>query len=244
MSERDLQNEKLDRIGRKLLKTARVSGEEIEKIVAAPQLFDLVKAGIKAENHSRRKPSGFFGNRANTPFWNWQNAAGALAILIVFAASAAVFVSKKQDSPQLVGQTLKPKIRPQITQAENQPPPDKIEETKIVETINSTIKTRVNAGQIDFKVEKSKSQSRARKPLPHKLIRKPEKQPEEVFYSLSFAGNWEADGEDLQIVRAEISRAELFALGVNLPVENETEKIKTDLLVGADGVARAYRFVE
>ncbi len=29
----------------------------------------------------------------------------------------------------------------------------------------------------------------------------------------------------------------------NLPIENESEKIKTDLLVGADGVARAIRLV-
>jgi hypothetical protein len=65
-----------------------------------------------------------------------------------------------------------------------------------------------------------------------------------VFYSLAVGRNWEESGEDLQIVRAEISRSELFALGINLSVENESAKVKTDLLVGADGLARAFRFVE
>jgi len=245
MSKRDLQNERLDQIGRKLFKAARIGDEEIEKIIAAPRLFDLVKAGIEAENQSRRKTKRFFGERASAFLWNRQNAAGAFAILIVFAASAAVFVFKKQNSPQLVQQTIKPAIRPHIAQAGNQPPPLENKKTSEEQTKISAVKTRVGAERINFKVEKSKLPNRARKPISLKSTRKFEKpSQEEVFYSLSFDGNWEANGEDLQIVRAEISRAELFALGVNLPVENETAKIKTDLLVGADGVARAFRFVE
>jgi hypothetical protein len=41
-----------------------------------------------------------------------------------------------------------------------------------------------------------------------------------------------------------MSRARLLALGVAVQTENEIEKIKTDLLVGSDGVARAIRLVK
>ena len=80
-----------------------------------------------------------------------------------------------------------------------------------------------------------------------KNLEKPKKPPVEnfagEFYALTNAGNLE-DAAELKIIRTELSRASLFALGVNLPIENETEKFKTDLLVGSDGVARAIRFVK
>ena len=239
MSENDIQNKRLDQFGRKLLETARVRDEEIEKIVAVPQLFDSVKAEIKAAEHSRRKPKRFFGDWVTLSFWNRQRSAGALAILTVLAGGAAVIIFKTQDSPQPAEQTIKSETQTQITQVENPPPPSEIKETKI-----PAVKNRVSAEQIAFKPGMSKSPNRVRKPDSVKASRSNKKQLQEIFYSLGFAGNWEAKDEDLQIVRAELSRAELFALGVNLPVENESAKIKTDLLVSADGVARAIRFVE
>jgi type IV secretory pathway VirB10-like protein len=244
MSKHDLQNERLDQIGRNLFKATRVNNEEIEKIVAAPQLFDSVKARIAVEEQLLRKPNLFFGNWASLFFWNRQSVASAFAILIVLLTCAAVLIIKKQGSSQLVEQMIKPETRPQIKRAENQPLPSEIKETKIKETKNPAIKNRVDTERIVFKVETPKLQNSTRKPSPQKTSQSAKKQPQEVFYSLASAGNWEANGEDLQIVRTELSRSELFALGVDVPVENDTAKIKTNLLVGADGVARAIRFVE
>ena len=239
MSKHNLQNEQLDQIGRELLKAARVSNEEIEKIVHAPQLFNSVKARIKAENQSHHKSKRFSGGWASVFVWNRQSTAGAFTILIVLATCAAVIVFKNQNAPQSVERTIKPEIRPQIAQVENQLTPAEIKESKI-----PAIKKRVVVEKTAFKAEKPKLQNPIRKLIPRKSVRKPEKESEEIFYSLQFARNWQTEGEDLQIVRAEITRAELFALGINIPVENETAKIKTDLLVGTDGVARAIRFVE
>ena len=53
MSKQDLQNKKLDQIGRKLLEAAGTREEEIERIVAAPQLFDSVKASIEINRAGR-----------------------------------------------------------------------------------------------------------------------------------------------------------------------------------------------
>jgi hypothetical protein len=239
MRKHNLQNEQLDQISRKLFKATRVSNEEIEKIVHAPQLFNAVKARIRAEEQLRDKPKRFFNDRVNVVVWNRQSVAGAFAILIVLATCAAVIVFKNQNSPELVKQITKPEIRPQVARAANQLPPAEIKESNIPAIKNSPV-----AEKIAFKAEKPKLPNLIRKTSPRKSIRNPEKESKEIFYSLQFAGNWQTEGEDLQIVRTEITRAELLALGINLPVENETAKIKTDLLVGTDGVARAIRFVE
>ena len=237
MSKHDLQNKRLDQIGRSLLKATRASTEEIEKLVAAPQLFDSVKARIKADEQSRRKSKRFFDDWASVSFWNRQMA-GALAVLIILVGCSALIIFKTQGVLQLTEQTIKPEIQAPIIEAEKTlSSGDK--ETKI-----PAVKNHRNVEQVAFKPKSSKLPNRLRKPNPVKATPSNKESSQEIFYSLVSAGNWGAEGEDLQRVRAELSRAELLALGVNLPVENEAAKIKTDLLVGTDGVARAIRFVE
>ena len=47
-----------------------------------------------------------------------------------------------------------------------------------------------------------------------------------------------------QVVRVEMKRSSLFALGVNIPLENDDTVIKADLLIGRDGVTRAIRMID
>ncbi|MFL6214196.1 MAG: anti-sigma factor family protein [Blastocatellia bacterium] len=49
--------------------------------------------------------------------------------------------------------------------------------------------------------------------------------------------------ESLQMVRVELPRSALVSFGLPMNVERADERIKADLLVGDDGVARAIRFV-
>jgi hypothetical protein len=67
---------------------------------------------------------------------------------------------------------------------------------------------------------------------------------EQDFYSLPFAGVFDESKEELQILRVELPRSSLIALGVNLPTESGEASIKTDLLVSSDGVARAVRLLK
>jgi hypothetical protein len=234
MRKRDLQNREFDKIGRDLFEATKPSAEQIEKLVTAPQLFDAVKARIKADEQSRRKPHGFFGDRAAPFFWNRRTAA---AVFIFLALGAALIIFKTPDSPpQTAGQIIEPEMN--APGAENEKP-FSLEEKKY-----PAIESRGKSDRAAFTPKTPKTPRRGRKLNPAKAAQTAEKTAPEIFYSLASAGNWEATGEDLQIVRAELSRSELFALGVHLPVENETGKIKTDLLVGSDGTAKAIRFVE
>lgn len=243
MSKQDLQNERLDRIGHNLLKAAKVSDNEIEKIVAAPKLFDSVKARIRIEQ-SQRKPKSFFGNLTPLFAWNRQFAAAVFAFLTVLVTVSALIIFKTKDAPQLAKQTTK-----QTTGQETQSPVAPVENiippaSEFTERKISEVKTPATVEPAAFKSEAPKYQNHAPKSTRIKPSLTHKKEPQEVFYSLAVGGHWEANGEDLRIVRTELSRAELFALGVNLPVENETPKVKTDLLVSSDGVARAIRLVE
>lgn len=233
MSKKDLQNERIDRTARRLLDAVSVTDAEIEKIVAAPRLFDSVKARIRAEQAQTRKAKTFF------PVWNFQTAAGAFAVLLVLLAVATAAFFKTKEAPQIVKENNKPEIKAPAPPSENPLPTAEITKTKATAVRNSA-----DSQKTIFKEDASKPASRERKPNPPKAAQTHKKESKDVFYPLAVAGNWEADGEDLQIVRAELSRSELFALGVNLPVENESARIKTDLLVSSDGVARAIRFVE
>lgn len=233
MRKQDLQNERLDETGRRLLEAAALRSDEIERIAAAPHLFESVKAKIKTEQ-SRRKPQRFVINLRH-----WQTATGAFALLIIFAIGAAALIFKTKGTAQLAAHIESPEIQTNFPTDEKTP-----ELSKSVEVKSPAVKNPAVAAKVDFKRETPKLKNQARKQNLVKPAQVPKKESEGVFYSLALAGNWEADGEDLQVVRAELSRAELFALGVNLPVENETAKVKTDLLVGSNGVPRAIRFVE
>jgi hypothetical protein len=232
MSQRNLQKERIERAAQKLFEATRVSEGELEKIVTAPHLFDSIKRKIKTE--TPRKTRKFFA------VWNLQTASAAFAVLLVALAAAAVIFSKINTAPLTVEAVKPVKIEtPKVEQIEI--PTTEPEITK-TETKAPAVKNPVNAEKTDFKTE-TKLPARETKTVQPRASENHKQDAKAVFYPLA-AGNWEANGEDLRIVRAELSRSELFALGVNLPVENESARIKTDLLVGTDGVARAFRFVE
>lgn len=242
MSKQDLQNKRLDQIGRKLLEAASAREEEIERIVAAPQLFDSVKASIKT-NRAERSSKGLFGFRAAFPVWSWQKAAGAFALLAVFAiglVGVIVFI-KYDSSSQPAEQVVVPEIQTPITPADI--PQPVIEASPQNEKAKSfVVKNRIHARRTVLKTEKAALPKPARKANVVKRQTKSEVLGD--FYALTYAGNLGETGEDWQIIRTEISRSSLFALGVNLSIENESEKLKTDLLVGSDGIPRAIRFVK
>lgn len=237
MRNRNLQKEKLDRIGSGLLRAARISNEEIEQIVAAPELFDAVKLRIKAD---RRRPDNQPGSRTNPIFWNWQRTSAAFAALALFVCGAVNFVFIGQSWQTEEQAAIVPPIR---FEAETIAPiSDDFPET--AENEKSEIKPQLIAEKKTLRQETARKPKRERKTLFVKKPTQPEIKSPKEFYALNYMGKPNETEEIWRIVRAELSPSALFAFGVNVPIENTKEKIKTDLLVGSDGVARAIRFVE
>ena len=61
------------------------------------------------------------------------------------------------------------------------------------------------------------------------------------FYALTYDDD---PDNDVRIIRVELPRSSLLAMGLGSHAENESEKVKADLLIGADGVTRAVRFAK
>jgi hypothetical protein len=46
------------------------------------------------------------------------------------------------------------------------------------------------------------------------------------------------------VIRVDVPRSTLFAMGFPVSLENESPTVKADLLIGPDGATRAVRLVE
>ena len=237
MRKKDLQKGELDQIGRKLFRATQISGEEIEQIVAAPQLFDSVKARIKTEP---QKSKSYSGNWRSSTLWNWQKVSvvSAAFVLFVFGVVGFVLIDKSLQKDEHAA------IVPAVQTYSETIAPISEDFPEIIEPKNPEIKPQPIAKKKTFNKETLRKPKIERNKPP---VKRPAQSDTELlrdFYALNYVGNPNETGEALRIVRAELSPSALFALGVNVPIENAREKIKTDLLVGSDGVARAIRFVE
>lgn len=242
MKIRNLQNKNLNLLGRKMLDAAKVKGDEIENIVNSPRLFDAIKARIENEPRALKSENIPVAVWSGFQFRNWQRVA-FFPVVLLFFISALIGIGFINFNKLEIEQTAVPDVEIQMKienpiigpVIEAKPPKiftvvdDKNKSLKFAKTTVSANKTLRSEKTVAKAAQKRKFENKP-KPSPLK------------FYALN--GNPVEPGEEMQIVRTELSRTALFALGVNLPIENETEKLKTDLLVGSDGVARAIRIVD
>lgn len=214
-------NEALDRTGSELLEASMLTSDEIEKIVTVPHLFDPVRAAIRSERKIER------------PVSVWRKPAMAFAAVTVFVIGAfglmsfakqyyvssdAVLNAQNRVEPIVIPQPVQI-IEPRIEYYGTQNP-----------TVVKTVARQSNKS-------KSAVVRTVKKELPNRRI-------EEVsdFYAVTYTGDTDESDDD-QIVRVELPRSSLFAMGINVPVENEVFKVKADLLIGSDGVMKAVRLV-
>lgn len=237
MNKRDLQNGKLTNFERDLLAAGKLPDAEIEKIIAAPQLFECVRANIESEKSRRNAKSKIVFDLQNFQFWSWQTAGFGFAALAILILSAVFFLnsSPQETASQIAAEEKQPGTV--LIPKQPEPSPQNLEQQKSefqpqrIAATNKATKQKNNSTPLT-------KPTRKRKASPPKY----ENQSNEPFVALTYAGNL-AD-EESQIVRVEMTPARLLALGVAVQAENEYEKIKTDLLVGSDGVARAIRLVK
>jgi hypothetical protein len=213
-------NERLEQISSELLKASVLKDEEIDKIVAAPHLFDSVRAAIRLERKAAR------------PGWDWRKSATIFAAVAVFAIGAFGLINFARqyyvpseallNAQNQVEQIIAPQplqvIQPAIEHYEAQ----NSNFVKMVARNTHKNKTAIHA------IKKERPSGRI----------------EEVseFYAVTYTGDADESDDD-QIVRVELPRSSLFAMGINVPVENEVVKVKADLLIGSDGVMKAVRLV-
>ena len=231
MNKRNLQNSELDLIGRKLIKRDSVPLAEIDKIVSKSELFSLVNARIAAKG----KPPVLTVSAGSHVFsFIRRNAVafGGIAVMIVAAIAAVSVLRSEKDLiaanaiqvPAAMPVAARPDLPPQEVEADRNPSPGR-------------------AQNRDFTYEKAGVRQ-----APNAVGRRPQRsadiEPEADFYPISDGGDPAETSDGGRIIRVDIKRSSLFAMGINLSLENDDEFVKADLLVGPNGVTRGIRVVK
>ena len=226
MNNRNLDKITLDVIGRKLIEHSRISEGDIDKIIANPDLFTLVQKRIAANNGQLRLANGLlpFFRRYVSVF------AGVAVMVIAVIAATDLLTTKKESLAEIVvsvSAAMPEAARPNLI-----PPLRKGSDLTAGRASNLEMTNQVNVERVSVK--------QTVKPQPPKT----RVEAEGEFYAVSSAGDLEETAGDSRIIRVDMPRASLFAMGVNVSLENDSETVKADLLVGSDGITRAIRVVK
>jgi hypothetical protein len=221
----NLTNENVNQIGQKVLKAIRASDEDVNTAVADENLFEPVRMAIRAGRlQTTLMPSTA---RAHQHIFARQLALAAAPVLFIAAFGVLCFIRQLGPSPEIV-------------QAPNQP---YIEVQPIIAIEHFRGPSQPEPAEISARV----NPNRSIRPLARRIARRHSgAEVEEVgeFQAVTYTGDAGETGNGRQIVRVRLPRSSLFALGIELPVENQsTDKIKADLLIEEDGVMRAVRII-
>ena len=216
--------EELERIAGMVVRSASVRASEIENIVNHPALFDKVRLRI---NDGPKRPSG----ASVVLGFIRRNAAAVSGVLLISIAAIAfgVLWTKSPETVTVPVVAVTTETKPPSYTTFNEP--DTLVEPRSIPSIERPRPRRISVGRV---------------PGPRISRRKPSSAADNGgdFYAVSYAGDRNEMERGGRIIRVDMPRSALFAMGVNIPLENDAEVVKADLLVGNDGVTRAIRVVE
>jgi hypothetical protein len=218
---RNVEKERLDEIGKALVKAGSIRVQNVDEIVANPDLFDGIRGRISSETSGRRHGIGFMRPGFTV----------AGTILLIAVASFAFF-SLRSRPAQIVSRASVPQPSLKTDETNRIADPDVVVERPAVSD------AAIRSERISMPRQSERSVMRPR-PMTARHV-----EDENEFYALSYAGDPNETERGGRIVRVDIPRATLFAMGFDVPLENESETVRADLLVGSDGVTRAVRVVK
>jgi hypothetical protein len=224
MSDKDLKNKRLDAAMKNVLLAAVSSDEEIDDIASKPFLYASIRSRIEAE---QKQPKADASRRFAPAF-------AVLAAIVLMGAAGAFMLNG--DS----GEQAAPVAAVEAPAVYDVPP------VELPET------ARPLAVPVVYSPDKVRSKTVYRKPVARKEQRRPVSKPRrtplpdlpDTFFALNYHGVSDETVGGGRVVRVNMPRASLFAMGVNLPLENESASVEADVMLGPDGVARAIRLVD
>ena len=242
--DRKLSDEQVDRIAKNLLKDFALDDAALDEIAASPRLWWNVRKAVETEK-ARREKSWFAAFRPQIL------AFGALAVLVCFGL-AILFLNFRNTSNAPVAETnLVQSATEEIARTPqdnvNVSPKDDSENPEIPKQNVTTPAEKItakNAAPKSKLVAKNQRRENSAKQSdkPSRKEISPEAAVEETktdFIALSYAANTESG----QIVRVKVPSAMMVSLGVKANVENSSELVSAEVIIGDDGLARAIRFI-
>jgi len=212
----------LDTIGRRLIEGDVTPKGEIERFFSDPYLFSRINAWMNETFASKRSPL----------FVRYTIAAGGMLVVAIAFVAAVVSLRSATEVSHLI-EVQAPAEMPATARPANLPP---------LRAGSNPTSGRAAYREPEPMVERTAVKATYTRQLPkrEKAVAQDE-QPE--FIPVAYTGD-PRETAGGHIVRVDMSRSSLFALGVNVPLENDSDTVKADLLVGADGVTRAIRVLK
>jgi hypothetical protein len=231
MSRRKLQNKELDRVGRQLIENGASRPNDIESIISNPGLFARVQERIAADVHAPayiRKNNRTFFSFARR--YSVAVVGSAMMFIAIIIGAASLF---RPENPQIASKKAVqvPEVVPDVARP--------------IVTPFKPVVSKLSAGRAS---DRDEHEARPEKIVARPNTRKadiksppPVQDMQDPFLPVSAA--FDADEAGGRIVRVDVPKSTLFAMGVNIPLENGPESVKADLLIGPDGSTRAIRVV-
>jgi hypothetical protein len=214
-NKRRMEDDRLDRLQREILLATGASEDEIDDVADSPDLYENVRLRIAADERAWLEP------RPRSAFFTaplrWSFAAAV--VLILLAVAALLWLPRSPRETREIALLV-----PQAAPTSPAPPP---------------------AG-FDQAMVSPKTSIPPQKPLRASRRRPRTQDHTEVateFIPLTYIAG-PASTDSGHVVRINVSRSALIAMGVPMNVERAGESVKADVFIGDDGLARAIRFVQ
>lgn len=235
---KNFSDEQLDRILENIVKDSLLNEDEIGEIADSPKLRWSVQSRIRQEKASRAK--------IRFPFLTWRIAAFASLIFIVFAGLISFVNFKQNDSvaeikPVLpIAETLESDAVKIGEEKKTDDLPDFEAEKDLVKGFHKKHKKTVStkfAPKRNVSAKKRKNEIRQEKSAEN-LAKTGQIKTE--FIALSYSPAPESG----QILKVKVPRSMMVSLGVAFKIENSSQLVNAEVVMGDDGLARAIRFVQ
>lgn len=223
---------KLDEIGSALLKAASTRESEIDEIVSSPDAYPGIQSAIDCLRH--RKWESYIPRHSRMhPVY-----AIAVSAFVIMGTFASVEILKQYPSPAVLERDQDPgdipvaarfDVTPQVTVKGFTA--GRATDLILSEPISSQKTLYIKRSQREEPTFQNASAGDIR-PMPAE------------FVPVTYTGDRAELLRGGRVVRVDISRAELFAMGIDVPLENETASVKAEIVVGPDGVTRALRLLD
>ncbi len=233
---KNISDEKLDEFLESIFHESALSEETVEEIASSPQLLWNVRKSI-AQQKPEPKKSWLFDLGWRLPAFS------AVAMIFCFSLLLAWNFQKNEPVAELKAvEKSAPEQELNVKNIESPEPltdiaksvaPDEVENSKI--TASKIADTRV-ARKAAFADKKVRTATKAAAVEPEETV------PEEIkteFIALSYS----SAADSGQILNVKVPRSMMVSLGVTSDVENISELVNAEVVLGDDGLARAIRFV-
>jgi hypothetical protein len=228
MLKRKLDNQELDAIGKQLLAASRMTDAEIDRVASASGLFEGVHSRIDKTEPARGSIRGFV--------FAYRMIAGISLAAVLCISAFALFL--QQDGAGHVSNIIH---TPAAKPGEARP------STPQVGYVKGFTSGRADFGS-DIPAEaptvQNAIQHETRRPQPRVEQASYSQNRENHFVAVTYAGDGGESVRGGRVVRLDVPRSTLFAMGFDVSLENDSPTVKADLLIGPDGVTRAVRLLE